>query len=63
MPEVGDGQAHCVGCGRLTSECPGCQWEYDPPRFCATCGTRLAVSVTPAGWNARCKHHGPIART
>ena len=54
---------HCDGCGRPVAECAGCRWEYDPPRFCAACGTRLAVQVTPAGWRGRCKHHGEIAHT
>jgi hypothetical protein len=53
--------AHCVGCGKPSTECAGCQWEYDPPRFCPRCGLRLAVSVTPNGWHARCKSHGDLA--
>jgi hypothetical protein len=53
--------AHCTGCGRLTSECSGCSRLLDPPRFCARCGTRLAVRVSPAGWRARCKVHGDVA--
>ena len=52
---------HCIGCGQVVAECDGCRWEYDPPRYCPACGTRLAVSVTPAGWHARCKHHGDVA--
>jgi hypothetical protein len=58
-----DVAAFCDGCGRPVAECAGCRWEYDPPHFCRTCGTRLAVSVTPAGWHARCKVHGPVAET
>lgn len=50
---------HCTGCGRLHRECAGCSRELDPPRYCAECGTRLAVLVTPTGWRARCKIHGP----
>ena len=41
--------AHCSGCGRPSSECEGCGPELDPPRFCAECGRRLTVQVTPAG--------------
>lgn len=52
--------AHCDGCGQPTGECPGCRWQYDPPRYCPTCGTRLAVIVTPTGHRARCIHHGPV---
>ena len=33
----------------------------DPPHFCATCGTRLAVLVKPTGWRGRCKVHGEVA--
>ncbi|HEU5150700.1 MAG TPA: hypothetical protein VFU19_09395 [Iamia sp.] len=56
------GPAHCDGCGRPSAECPGCrQREYDPPRFCPTCGLRLAVVVSPAGHRSRCKVHGEVA--
>ena len=41
--------------GRLP-ERGGCQWEYDPPRFCPKCGRRLAVLVTPDGLE------GPLSR-
>ncbi|NLD78119.1 MAG: hypothetical protein GX643_15800 [Acidimicrobiales bacterium] len=54
---------HCTSCGRPSSECAGCGRELDPPRFCATCGTRLAVRVSPAGYIGRCKHHGEVARS
>jgi hypothetical protein len=50
--------AFCDGCGRQVAECAGCRWEYDPPHFCATCGVRMAVNVSPNGWRARCKQHG-----
>jgi NADH pyrophosphatase NudC (nudix superfamily) len=30
----------------------------DPPRFCAHCGRRMVVQVTPAGWVATCSRHG-----
>ncbi|HET7490138.1 MAG TPA: hypothetical protein VFJ85_19600 [Acidimicrobiales bacterium] len=52
---------HCAGCGR--SDCAGCRPPYDPPRFCTECGRRLAVQVTPAGWTARCRTHGPVPST
>ena len=55
------GGAHCSSCGRPSADCAGCGRELDPPRFCTTCGTRLAVRVSPAGWVGRCKHHGVVA--
>ena len=57
---MADATTHCSGCGRPTEECPGCQWAYDPPHFCTTCGLRLAVNVSPNGWRARCKVHGEV---
>jgi hypothetical protein len=51
---------HCTGCGRTLEACPGCAGETDPPRYCAQCGTWLAVQVRPVGWTARCKVHGTI---
>ncbi|HRW38089.1 MAG: hypothetical protein KDB04_00515 [Acidimicrobiales bacterium] len=53
--------AFCDGCGRPCAECAGCRWAYDPPHFCATCGVRMAVNVSPNGWRARCKQHGELA--
>jgi predicted amidophosphoribosyltransferase len=55
--------SHCTSCGRPVAACPGCGRALDPPRYCATCGTRLAVRVTPRGWVGRCKHHGEVARS
>ncbi|MBV9952986.1 MAG: hypothetical protein JO291_13615 [Acidimicrobiia bacterium] len=55
-----DPTARCTGCGRPRAECDGCARELDPPRFCPTCGTRLAVVVTPAGYRGRCREHGPV---
>ena len=46
--------AYCTGCGRPSGECGGCSPELDPPRFCAACGRRLTVQVSPGGWRARC---------
>ena len=52
----------CTACrAAAASECPGCGRELDPPHFCATCGTRLAVLVKPTGWRGRCKVHGEVA--
>jgi hypothetical protein len=55
--------AHCTSCGRPCAACAGCGRALDPPRFCASCGTRLAVRVTPAGFVGRCKHHGEVAHS
>jgi len=30
----------------------------EPPRYCADCGRRMVVQVTPTGWTARCSRHG-----
>jgi hypothetical protein len=30
----------------------------DPPRYCARCGRRTVVQVTPDGWSSRCTRHG-----
>ena len=32
--------------------------QLEPPRFCATCGRRLKVQVSPMGWWASCSRHG-----
>ena len=50
---------HCTGCGTVT--CTGCARTLDPPRFCPDCGRRLTVTVTPAGYRARCRDHGDLA--
>lgn len=54
---------HCPGCGRVESGADrcGCHAVLEPPRFCPTCGRRLAVQVTPTGFTARCRDHGSIA--
>nr|WP_231390322.1 hypothetical protein [Nocardia sp. CNY236] len=35
----------------------------EPPRFCARCGRRMIVQVSPDGWWARCSRHGVIDST
>ncbi|UYP17420.1 hypothetical protein OED52_11955 [Rhodococcus sp. Z13] len=32
----------------------------EPPRFCAQCGRRMIVQITPDGWWARCSRHGTV---
>jgi len=49
---------HCTACG--SSSCVGCGRELDPPRFCAVCGRRMTVTVTPGGYRARCRDHGEL---
>ncbi|MPZ69305.1 MAG: hypothetical protein GEU71_07225 [Actinobacteria bacterium] len=51
----------CSGCGRPRAECPGdCLGPLDPPRFCPQCARRLDVQVTPQGYRATCRRHGPL---
>ncbi|MHB1854583.1 MAG: biotin synthase auxiliary protein BsaP [Acidimicrobiales bacterium] len=55
------GDPFCTGCGRAVGRCPrqgACRGRYEPPRFCGSCGVRMAVRVTPTGWMARCRDHG-----
>ena len=47
---------HCTSCGSVS--CIGCSRTLDPPRFCAACGRRLTVAVSPGGYRARCRDHG-----
>jgi hypothetical protein len=52
---------YCQGCGRPIDECDGtCRRPLDPPRFCTECGRKLDVQVTPQGYEAHCRKHGPI---
>lgn len=32
--------------------------QLEPPRYCAFCGRRLRVQVSPTGWWASCARHG-----
>ncbi|MGN7201704.1 biotin synthase auxiliary protein BsaP [Arthrobacter sp. SAFR-044] len=36
--------------------------QLEPPRYCASCGRRLKVQVSPMGWWASCARHGMNAR-
>ena len=52
----------CDQCGRPVDQgdhgtCAA-RRELEPPRYCADCGRRMVVQVTPAGWSARCVEHG-----
>ena len=52
----------CGHCGRTLEEGDHdpCQarLELEPPRFCADCGRRMRVQVTPRGWSGSCVEHG-----
>ncbi|WP_211772183.1 biotin synthase auxiliary protein BsaP [Kutzneria sp. CA-103260] len=58
----------CARCGKAAAEgdhghCAVMLASIDPPRFCADCGRRMVVQVTPAGWVARCSRHGERTST
>lgn len=54
--------AFCRWCGTPERGCDqaSCRRELDPPRFCPTCGRGLKVQVSPTGYLARCREHGPL---
>lgn len=56
--------ANCPLCGESLPETghPNCQraLHLEPPRYCANCGRRLKVQVSPNGWAATCARHGTI---
>lgn len=55
---------HCVHCGVTVgtradaASAHTCSDTLEPPRFCPTCGRRMAVVVTPVGHRATCRTHG-----
>jgi hypothetical protein len=53
---------YCGHCGRPlgdgSHETCARRLELEPPRFCAGCGRRMKVQVTPRGWTAVCVEHG-----
>jgi hypothetical protein len=53
---------YCGRCGLTLAEGPheACarRLELEPPRYCAKCGRRMVVQVTPDHWTARCAEHG-----
>jgi NADH pyrophosphatase NudC (nudix superfamily) len=58
----------CARCGQPTAAgdhalCTTRLATIDPPRFCADCGRRMVVQVTPAGWVANCSRHGERTST
>jgi hypothetical protein len=34
--------------------------KLEPPRYCAQCGRRTVVKVTPGGWSSHCARHGLV---
>ena len=55
---------HCPGCGELLADGNHDRCErraaYEPPRFCAECGRRMVVKVTPTTYVATCSVHGDV---
>ena len=65
-PELSaDARGYCDHCGRQCAAGGGhdsCRAarNLDPPRYCARCGRRTVVKVTPDGWSSRCTRHGLV---
>ncbi len=63
---MGDSPAYCDHCGLPSAPAEGghgherCRAAraLDPPRYCARCGRRTVVKVTPHSWSSRCSQHG-----
>jgi hypothetical protein len=49
---------YCSGCGKPGGDHAPCLRPSDPPRYCADCGRKLAVQVTPFGYRASCVRCG-----
>lgn len=50
------GRLDDAGAADRHESCRGAR-ELEPPRYCARCGRRMVVQVTPDGWTARCARH------
>jgi hypothetical protein len=67
-PEQAGGAAagYCDHCGRQLAPGDGghgaCRAarKLEPPRYCAGCGRRTVVKVTPDGWSSHCTRHGLV---
>jgi hypothetical protein len=61
-----DARGYCDHCGRqLAADGSGhdaCRAarELEPPRYCARCGRRTVVKVTPDRWSSHCPRHGLV---
>ncbi|MFA7324969.1 MAG: hypothetical protein WC005_11510 [Candidatus Nanopelagicales bacterium] len=56
-----DGVQFCSQCGKAASglhEQCAANATLSPPRFCAYCGRRMKVQVSPLSWLAICSEHG-----
>ncbi|MBV9097189.1 MAG: hypothetical protein JO079_03935 [Frankiaceae bacterium] len=55
--------SYCARCGAATAEphqrCAELL-RLEPPRYCAQCGRRMVVQVTPTSWTATCSRHGAV---
>ena len=61
-----DARGYCDHCGQQCAadgarhdSCRAAR-NLDPPRYCARCGRRTVVKVTPDGWSSRCTRHGLV---
>jgi hypothetical protein len=54
-PPVGTGPARTRTTGH--DQCQAAR-RFEPPRYCARCGRRMVVQVSPDAWTARCAEHG-----
>jgi hypothetical protein len=58
-------ERYCGRCGEPLGETPHADCErllvLEPPRYCAGCGRRMKVQVSPMGWVAVCVEHGEIS--
>jgi hypothetical protein len=61
-----DARGYCDHCGRQLADGDGghdaCRAarELEPPRYCARCGRRTVVKVTPDRWSSHCTRHGLV---
>ena len=62
MPDGPPKQGFCDQCGVRADGGDHAPCEkrrlLEPPRFCAECGRRMVVQVTPTGWIGTCSRHG-----
>ena len=64
-PEPPEGASgFCDHCGRQLAasghgSCRAAR-KLEPPRYCARCGRRTVVKVTPDGWSSHCTRHGLV---
>lgn len=49
-----------LGRGEVIAYSPSQRAGLDVPRYCTSCGRRMAAQVTPHGWTATCPRHGTV---